>query len=269
MTSAPDGWHRDLAHAFAVLLGRPLDAFPADARYELYTWNDELSFLMLEDLLSGDLDLAAFARGEAGAPDDEDDYDAPPFSWAGWPSDHPGSLWLIEEDLLAPDGGLGERIGPALERVATGAGFQRTVSGADLLRVLEEHRADLGEADGADLMGRVQWLQRVRTDGTLLDALRTATWTAAGPGGLVPFFGGAEVEPAWEEALRAVSHPALRDHLRMLCLTAQWARSDGAYYAGTRCPYDLDRIGARPGHETVAAWEFGEGQASTAIFQVK
>ncbi|ROO88130.1 hypothetical protein EDD29_5790 [Actinocorallia herbida] len=271
MTFDPEAWHRDLAHAFAVLLGRPLDAFPATAEYALFTWNDELSFLMLEDLLSGDLDLAALARGEVEeAEGDAYPDDSPRFGWEDLPADHPGSLWVFEEDLLEEDGGLGGRIGPALRAVASGTGHERTVSGADLLRVLAEHADDLGEADGDELMGRVQWLQRVRTDGTLLAAMRAATWTLNGPDELVPFEPGAEVEPAWDEALRSVADPRLRDHLRMLCLTAHWARSDGAYYLGQgECPHDFTRLAERPGYETVTGWEFGEGQASSAVFQIK
>lgn len=146
----------------------------------------------------------------------------------------------------------------------------RAVSGADFARVLAAHDGELDEIDADTLMGRVQWLQRARTDGTLFDAMRTATWTMAGPEHLVPFARGAQVEPGREESLAGVSDARLRDHLRMLCLTAHWARSDGAYFLGVgECSHDLRWIADQPGHEPVAGWEFGEGQGSSGVFAVK
>ncbi|RSN09226.1 hypothetical protein DMB42_18090 [Nonomuraea sp. WAC 01424] len=125
--------------------------------------------------------------------------------------------------------------------------------GSDLARALAPHGGRLGEVDGDEVMGMVQWLQRVRTDGTLFDAMRAATWTMGGPGDLVAFENGCEVKPELEAALRRIPDPRLRDRLRTLCLTAEWARRDGGYYLGPReCPSGLRWIAEQPGHEVVA-----------------
>ncbi|MDX6741433.1 hypothetical protein [Actinocorallia sp. A-T 12471] len=262
----PQEWERELSLAFEALLDRPLGDYPTTAEYAHYAWNDEMSFLLIEDLVGGDLDPAALLTppGEAA----QDVHAA--LSWDRWPVDHANSLWVVEADLCDPYGPLGEHAGPALAEVASGADFELTVSGADLLRVLAEHRADLAGVDPDELTGRVQWLQRITTDGTLPGALRSATWTAHGPGGLVTFDADVKVKPKFDKALRRISDPALRDHLRMLCLTEYWARSRGGYYLGPgRCPHELGWIAELPGHETVAGWTYGEGQASTAVFQIK
>ncbi|MEU0985855.1 hypothetical protein [Streptomyces sp. NPDC005953] len=284
MTSAPEptlepgAWNRELANAFEVLLGKPLDAYPATAEYALFTWNDEVSYLMYEDLLSGAVDMSVDESDEpdeSGEPDelvDEGEHgsEQPQFDWDLWPTDHERSVWLIDEGAPGADGALGEAIHTALRAVSVAYDSRRAVFGADLARVLAVHGLPPGEVDPADAVGMVQWLQRVRTGGTLFDAMRAATWTTGGPGALVPFEREAEVEPAMEQALRRVSHPRLRDHLRMLCLTAHWARSDGGYYLGPgECPNDLRWIAEQPGHEVVAGWEFGEGQASSAVFKIK
>ncbi|MER6911770.1 hypothetical protein ABT354_08875 [Streptomyces sp. NPDC000594] len=118
-------------------------------------------------------------------------------------------------------------------------------------------------------------LLRIRTDGTLFAAMRAATWTTGGPECLVTMEQGveeeAEVEPGWAERLRAVPDPALREHLSLLCLTADWARGCGAFYRGPgadACPPMLDWFGGRPGHHAVAGWELGEGQAASAVLRI-
>ncbi len=273
MTSVPDAsvdsevWKRELADAFEVLLGRPLDAHSTTAEYVFYTWNDEISFLMLEDFVSGRVDVGAIARGEHVGGDGYGGVSQ--FEWDAWPFDHGRSVWLLEEETLG-EGGFGARIGAALRDVSAEYGSARAVPGADFARVLAAHHDQVGEIDCDELTGLVQWLQRVGTDGTLLDAMRAATWTMGGPDDLVAFDSEVEVDPELEEALRRVPGSRLRDHLRMLCLTEYWARSDGGYYLGPReCPHDLRWVADQPGHEVVAGWEFGEGQASSAVFGIK
>lgn len=61
---ASEVWESELASGFEALLGRPLGAYPAEAEYVVYCWDDETSFMMLEDFLDGAVDLAAIARGE-------------------------------------------------------------------------------------------------------------------------------------------------------------------------------------------------------------
>ncbi|MBW8482316.1 hypothetical protein [Actinomadura parmotrematis] len=251
MTSDPAAWNRELAAAFGALLGRPLDAYP-QAEYALYAWADEVSYMALEDLLDGEPDAPAGPVPVLDVP--------PGFDWDLLPADDDRSLWLIE------DGAFDGAAGAALTAVALGDGGTRAVTGADFARVLAPYAEEL---DADELIGQVRWLQRVRTDGTLLDAMRAATWTLHGPDGLVAFAPGAEVEPAHEKALAAVPDARLRDHLRMLCLTAHWARSDGAYFLGPgEHAYDFEWIAGRPGRTAVAGWEFGEGQGATTIFAI-
>ncbi|WP_283134840.1 hypothetical protein [Rhizohabitans arisaemae] len=263
----PEAWNRELANAFEVLLGRSLGAYSTTAEYAFFTWNDEMSFLMRDDFFTGAIDVNAVARGE---PIDDDHHDGvSPFDWDQWPVDHGRSVWLFDEGALGGDGGPGRPIHPALRAVSVAYGSRRVVSGADLARVLAAHGGRLGEVDGPEAIGMVRWLQRIRTDGTLFDAMRAATWTMGGPGDLAAFDDEVEVEPELEEALRRISDPRLRDHLRMLCLTEEWARCDGGYYLGPReCPSDLRWIAEQSGHDVVAGWEFGEGQASSAIFEI-
>jgi hypothetical protein len=151
-------------------------------------------------------------------------------------------------------------INAALEAASCDDG-EVVVTGADLAAILAKRKFDPEEQYLTTLL-------RVHTDGTLFDAMRAATWTME-PDRLVPFNARAEAVPEWEDALSQVSPSALRDHLRMLCLTPYWSRSEGARYLGTgNCPSDLAWLAKRPGYSCVAGWEFGEGQASSGIFLI-
>ncbi|WP_238007962.1 hypothetical protein KZZ52_30630 [Dactylosporangium sp. AC04546] len=127
------------------------------------------------------------------------------------------------------------------------------------------------DADPAELAaaGYLPVVHRVVTDGTLLDAMKAATWTMSAPDGLVPLPRRAVVEPRWAGALSGVGDAALREHLMTLCLTPHWARSDGAWFAGTDPTGDLRPAADLPGHEVLAAWHFGEGQAASAVMSIK
>lgn len=269
-----NAWERELGDALALLLGRPLAEYPVTSEYAFYAWNDEISVLALEDHLSADVDLEAIARGDS-IDGDSIDGDGDPvgdnhFSWDVWPVDHARSVWLIDQSTVSDDGPLGGDLGAALAAASTRHDSEYAVSGADLARVLLAHQEQADEVDSDELIGSVQWLARIRTDGTLLGAMRAATWTFGGRDELVPFTRSAKVEPKWDEVLRQVPDARLRDHLRMLCLTAHWARSDGAYYLGPGdCPFDLRWVSEQPGYDAVAGWEFGEGQASSAVFAIK
>jgi hypothetical protein len=89
------------------------------------------------------------------------------------------------------------------------------------------------------------------------------------PDGLYPFRDGYEVSDKWQAKLDQIEDPALRAHLRMLCLTDHYSRSDGARFIGRRCPGMLKVLTKLPGHTAIAGWEFGEGQAESVIVAIK
>ncbi|MGX2992967.1 hypothetical protein JNUCC64_01525 [Streptomyces sp. JNUCC 64] len=270
---APQPWERELARAFEVLLDAPFGpgaaAGPApEPRYAFFHQDDLMPSTVLGDLLDGELDPDAVARGIPvdGARYDEDGV---PLGWSGWSFDLGRSIWLWEDDAFDPDGPFGAAAAGALDAVAHPArDSRRAVSGADLARVFAEHGDSLDEVDEDELL-MAGLLLRVDTDGTLFDAMRAATWTTGGPEGLVPLPPEAEVEPRWDAALSRVPGARLRDHLRLLCLTDHWARGDGARYLGPgNCPAALDWFADQPGHQVVAGWELGEGQAASAVFRI-
>ncbi|GAA1640508.1 hypothetical protein [Actinoplanes couchii] len=227
----------DLAQAFEILLRRPLTDFDAEATYALYHWDDMQS----SEFFHGDFDLGLLTRGEILPPSAGVDGT---FSSHVWPVDLGRSMFLIEADV------------PKL---------LRSRSGAKVGRVLAEE--GLTAADLEDEWARIEL--RVHTDGTLFDAMRAATWTMGDPPQLTGFDPdgiGLRVKPKWEKRLAAVPHTGLRDHLRMLCLDAHSARGDGAHFAGADHPgFDWMK---RKDYQVVAAWEFGEGQATSVIAQI-
>jgi hypothetical protein len=232
-------WESDLAIAFEALLGRRLDDFDPTATYVLYHWDDIMSAEYLE-CFGGAGRLGSVLRPEHPEYADSGEH---PLSWARWSLDLGRSLFFLDADDA--DSGEGD------DRVAT--------TGSVLA------------AQDPDTAGEVLTvLARVETDGTLFGAMRAATWTMGRPGDpLLQIGTGVRVEETWEKTLERVAPPALRNHLRMLCLTDYSARAEGAFYSGAhRCPIDLRWIAEQPGHTLVAGWEFGEGQASSAVFQV-
>ncbi|MGV9314000.1 hypothetical protein ACWDR0_17740 [Streptomyces sp. NPDC003691] len=269
MTTVPATWQAELASAFEILLGRPLGDFPGEDEYALYYWDDLQQHDILDGLLAGTPDPESVVRGELlpGEPLDEDDA---PFNPAGGPLDLGRSLWLFDEAAFDTEGGFGGALGTALRAVSVTAGeSERAVSGTDFARVLAAHAEELAEVDGEELTGMVRLLLRIGTDGTLFDAMRAATCTTGGPDTLAAFEEGVEVAPEWEERLSRIPDPRLRDHLRMLSLGEEDARCDGAYFLGPgTTPVEFEQLAARPGHHPVTGWEFGEGQASCAVFRL-
>ncbi|MEO3974917.1 hypothetical protein [Streptomyces sp. CAU 1734] len=166
---------------------------------------------------------------------------------------------------------FGDTFVTALRSVArlTGDG-DALVRGAALAPLLGRHGVDLTGGAAAELNCWLTVLLRVATDGTLHDAMRAATFTERGPGHLVSVHDMNRVRAAarpWEERLGAVAHPALRDHLRMLCLTEEDARSEG----GFRCEsgdWPWADVPAAAGCSVVAGWGFGESQAGTAVVRL-
>lgn len=274
----PNGWDTELAHAFEILLGRPLGAFDPDATYAFYHWDDvlcaefyrglDLSELLRPEIRQSSAIAEPFLR--------LDDADGTELNWIRYGLDLGRSVFIVDDDLPF----AGEVIA-ALDESATTAGDYRAVFGTTFAAILIEHDVNLSEIEDEYL----HLLARVQTDGSLFDAMRAATWTMGGPDRLVPFIDMASydeygildrlseedrtmVEPVWEEALRQVGRAALRDHLRRLCLTPFWAASEGGHYVEAQCPTNEFIWLAEQDHRPVAAWMFGQGQGASAVFQL-
>jgi hypothetical protein len=205
-----------------------------------------------------------------------------PFSPTLWRLDLSRTLFSFDADMLdgtEPWGEIGHK-GPRpfgddfvadIRAAAVEGADEVLVRGAELGPLLARYGIDLTHARSKKLNGWLTALFRVATDGSLTDAMRAATFTTRGPEHLTPFDGEGSFDAAetkWEEALRLVQHPALRDHLRMLCLSEFDARAYGAHYCGAGWwPYDsgiLESFGC----SLVAGWQFGEAQAGTAVVKL-
>ncbi|GAB2808026.1 hypothetical protein GCM10022221_01630 [Actinocorallia aurea] len=272
-TSA-EGWDDALSGAFEILLGAP-PATDDGAVYGVYHASDPFDeFLFPSPWATPE---ALTGREPTRLPDpDAEEY---PFSPFAWRFDLGGSLFCLDPDLLAGSGPWGEggHKGPRpfddvfaadLRAVsAFGEGGEALVHGADLGPLLARHGVDLTGKGAGKLNGWLTVLLRVATDGTLTDAMRAATFTGRGPGHLVPMTRSRRAEEPWEERLGAVTYPGLRDHLRLLCLGDDDARSEGASYCGTG-HWALNHVLEDLGCSLVAAWEFGESQAGTAVVRL-
>lgn len=235
------GWDAELSHAFGILLGAPLDAFDPAATYALHHWDE-----FLDAEFHRGLDLAAMRRAEVPRRSDLaepfrrlSDADGTELNRTRFGFDLGRSVFRVDDDIPLP----GDVITALDAAKAAGGTGWRTIRGASFAAILARHGvdlADLADADDDFATCGVSILARVRTDGSLSDAMRAATWTMSGPDRLVPFIDTSPhdghrltaadtviVEPEWEEALRAVSRAPLRDHLRRLCLTSYWAASRG------------------------------------------
>lgn len=275
--AGPGAWDAALDGAFQMLLGGKSDEDPA-AVYGVYYADDSIDEFLFPNTWATPEGLAGHEPGELPLPGAEE-Y---PFSPAEWRFDFGESLFCFDGQFLDAIGPWGEggHKSPRpfsdgfvadLRAVAIDGASNLLVRGADLGPVLARHGVDLTHESSEQLNGWLTVLLRVATDGTLADAMRAATFTGRGPDHLAPFDDEGYVdaaEPRWEKTLSAVSHPALRDHLRMLCLDAHGARCCGAFYCGAeQWPFTtgiLDEIGCT----LVAGWEFGESQAGTAVVRL-
>jgi hypothetical protein len=273
----PGRWDAALAGAFEILLGGEPAVDPA-AGYGVYHASETFDeFLFPGSWITPD---ALTGREPRLLPDaDQGEY---PFSPWGWRFDLGGSLFCFDPDLMegtgpwGPDGHKGPRpfddaFTADLRTVSSiDEDDQVLVYGDELGRLLGRHGVDLTHGRSQKLNGWVSVLLRAATDGTLDHAMRVATFTERGPEHLVSVHDmsyARAAEQSWEEKLSAVPFPALRDHLRMLCLTEKDARAEGGFYCGTgRWPstYALEAVGC----SLVAGWGFGESQAGTAVVRL-
>lgn len=267
-----DGWDAALAGAFEILLGGKTAIDPA-AGYGVYYASESLDEFLFPNPWVTPETLSD--RKPRLLPDADGEY---PFSPWTWRFDLGESLFYFDADLLAGTGAWGAdgHKGPRpfddafvadLRAVSlTEETDEVLVRGAELGPLLGRHGVDLTDKASEKLNTWLTVLLRVATDGTLTDAMRAATFTERGPEHLVPIHGRSAAEP-WEERLSAVTHPALRDHLRMLCLTRNDARSEGGFYCGAdHWPWSdlLEAVGC----SLVAGWGFGESQAGVAVVRL-
>ncbi|MFE7563622.1 hypothetical protein [Kitasatospora sp. NPDC057500] len=271
------GWDAALAGAFEILLDGEPAGDGAAAGYGVYYASDTLDEFLFPNPWATPEALSA--RAPRHLPELDGEY---PFSPSAWRFDLSGSLFRFDAALLAGTGPWGEdgHKGPRPFDDAFATGLQAVatvdeagdalVRGAQLGALLDRHGVDLTGAHATKLNGWLAVVLRVATDGTLADAMRAATFTRRGPGHLVSLqdIGGDRSAAApWEERLKAVEHTALRDHLRMLCLSQADARSTGGFYWGNGgWPWSdaLDATGA----SLVAGWGFGESQAGAAVVRL-
>ncbi|MCI4066360.1 hypothetical protein MRQ36_28925 [Micromonospora sp. R77] len=256
-------WDDLLGHAFGLMLGRPLAEFDAAGTYAVFHYDDETAGDALEDLDAGE--LVAEVDGRSGDNGGE---------WLD-----PGR-WVPD---LARSAFIATHVRPAalqpLLTVTTDDG-RALVWGRDIGRALQAGSLSLDELSPDGYRQYPCLLLRPRTDGSLLDAMRAATWTMSAPDGLCDIgdslvrHGYVEpdvsvVDPRWQSVLDQVGDDALRRHLRGLCLDARWARSTGGYYLGPgECPGDFRPIADLPGSTVIAGWEFGEGQGATVVIRL-
>ncbi|MEU9607462.1 hypothetical protein [Streptomyces sp. NPDC048057] len=269
------GWDAALVSAFEMLLGGQPAVEPA-ARYGVYyaPFDEGLfpNHWATPDALT--------SREPRQLPDPDDgEY---PFSPWAWRFDLSESLFCFDAELVAGTGPWGEggHKGPRLFDDVFVADLRTVgsvnedgevlVHGAELGPLLDRHGVELTNEKSQELNCWLTVLLRVTTDGTLTDAMRAATFTERGPEHLVSIsdmtYARSAAEP-WEERLSAVTHLALRDHLRMLCVTEDDARSEGGFHVGTDYwpgPEALEAVGC----SLVAGWVFGESETSTAVVRL-
>ncbi|MEV7288283.1 hypothetical protein AB0O01_27620 [Streptomyces sp. NPDC093252] len=273
-TAAPDAWDRQLADAFAALLGRPLGEYDPDAVYAARIGGnliDEAGFLRDPEWVR-----PAALRGALPVVWDcpvFDESDRSPVFDAGGSVFGVGAMGVGAMGERAgggvPEGGVvGVPEASGAEPSALPEGFAGDVAdvcfspglvrGADLAPLLERHGVDL--ADPA-LAGTWRVLfPRLVSDGTLLGALCAALDTGRTPGDLVPFTTGPGAE--WAGALASVAHPGLRAHLGHFC-------TDGE--EGLMPVHGSARAGLGEGEEGcvgVAGWEDMFGQIELAVVRL-
>ncbi|MGV9311277.1 hypothetical protein ACWDR0_03670 [Streptomyces sp. NPDC003691] len=249
-TSAPvdTDWNRQLADAFAVLLGRPLSTYDQDAVYAASAHGN----LMYETGFRQD---AAWVRpGALGG--------AEPVVWDCCLFDDSDRTPVFDASRsvfeLTP--GNAESALPAefTAAVAAACFSSGLIRGADLAPLVQRYGVDL--ADPAFAGAWTVFFPRLLSDGTLLGALKAALDTGDGPGDLVPF----EVEPAEDraEALAAIAHPGLRAHTAYFC-------TDGEEGMMLLAEEERGSAGlSEQGCEPIAAWEDGHGQIDITVIRL-
>jgi hypothetical protein len=252
MTDIGEGrWEDRVRAALGALVGEDPGRPDREGSYALFLWEDGLAHAFWEGVQVADL-FGDPTEAPAAWNEGDSAFDLSRFS-----IDPAGSCFGVESFEVTP------ALDAAVAAAATGDGRRRVIAASALGRLLAEHAVDPATLRGHD----ATLLGRVVTDGSLLDALRAATWTHGGPEHLAARDEGLAVDARWSERLDAVADPALRAHLESLCLDEEDARADGALFTGDDWPTGLGGL-ALAGHTIVAGWEFGEGQAALAVVRL-
>ncbi|WP_433512134.1 hypothetical protein ACQP2T_51595 [Nonomuraea sp. CA-143628] len=257
------GWDEELSAAFGLLLGRSLADYDPAATYAVYYGGDVLNEMAPPaDWLSP---VALADPTPRPLPDpvylDEDHQEY------AWHFDLSNSFVHFDEEVL--DGPFSGAFADDVRAAAILNGVDLLIRGADLSPLLIRHGIDLTAEDLGDFHYSITVTLRLATDGTLLDALRAATFTHRGPAHLIPMGGDdgyvEEAEPQWEKALRPIQNQALRDHLRFHCVGDADAVSAGAQYLATaEWPPGSGAV-EDLGATLIAGWSFGEYQHGAAV----
>ncbi|MET8980107.1 hypothetical protein ABZX85_31340 [Streptomyces sp. NPDC004539] len=272
----PEEWHLALLEAFEMLLDGTPAAEP-EARYGVFHASDSFDEFLFPNSWATPDALTA------GKPTQLPDPDGPyPFSPWTWHFDLRETLFHFDADLLAGTGAWGDDghkgprpfddafVADLRDAASVDEDGEVLVRGAELGTLLTRHGLDLTDKTAKKLNGWLTVLLRVATDGTLDDALKTATFTRRGPEHLLSAADMTYDRPAaepWQERLATLTHPGLRDHLRLLCRSAADARSEGGFYFGTGNWSWSDALEAA-GCSPVAGWGFGESQAATVVVRL-
>ncbi|MEV4562052.1 hypothetical protein AB0K51_34470 [Kitasatospora sp. NPDC049285] len=245
--AAADGaWDRQLAEAFAVLLGRPLEqdgaVYAACVGSNLI---DETGFRRdAAWVRPGALRGVEPVRWDCYLSDATERtpvFDASGSVFEFWESAERRAAFPVEF-VTALDGAC---FSPGLIR------------GAELAPLVERFGVDLAEPafDGAWTV----FFARLRSDGSLFDAFRVALDTGTGPGDLVSFE--VEAEEEWEEQLSAIGHEGLRAHLGFFCTDGDEGMMPMLEDASAG---GLESAGCEP----VIGWEDGFGQIEVSIVRL-
>lgn len=248
MTSepAPSGdWDRQLGDAFAVVLGRPLDAYD-DAVYAASisgNFMDEVGFLrdpawVRPAALRGDEPVVWHVFDESPRPS---------------VFDASGSVF----ELHRPEGAESPLPGEFADAVAEVAFEPGLVRGADLASLVERYGVALDDPAFAGTW--TVYFPRLVSDGTLVDALRAALGIGRTPEALMDT--AIEADEEWAAELAAIAHPGLRTHLGFFF-------SDGD--SGMVPLFDDTDAGGleTSGCEPVAGFEDGHGQVDIRVVRL-
>jgi hypothetical protein len=247
----------ELRRGYEVLLGRPLDTFETDARYEVWFFVD--SELLPDHERVPELTQQQLVVGRPSAPSITHDTRSPEF-WERYAVDYARTLLVYDKHDLrdAPD-----------ELLAALQAKHYALTGEELARLCDRHELDL------DDMLELCWYacRRAVSDGSLLDAMAAATLSASAPNGLLSRAQHAlgddiRFEPRWEHALRGITNEEVREHLLMSCVDLQTSRWAGSWIDPKhKADVWLEPIVKRGG-EILAIWHHGEAQATRAVVKL-
>jgi len=244
----------ELRRGFDVLLGRPLDTFETDARYEVWFFVD--SELLPEHERVESLTIEQLVVGRPLAPAASHDTKAGDF-WLRLAADYAHSLFVYDKHDLqdAPE---------AL--VAALQARHYALRGEQLAQLVDREQLEL------DAVLEPCWYacRRAVSDGSLVDAMAAATLSASAPSGLLSrdhYDNGEDIrfEPRWEHALRGIKDAALREHLLMSCVDLQTSRWAGSWLDPKHKPDVWLEPVLKRGGQILSIWHTGEGQATRAV----